>query len=122
MITFYTKLFINDNSGGKIAKCIKIIGTSNKKYAKIGDIITVTIKKSDKNKKIQQGDIKKGIIIQTKKNEKHYSGFYIKNEVNSVILINEQKNPIGTRIFGPLHLTLRKKKLIKLISLAKHII
>jgi large subunit ribosomal protein L14 len=122
MIKFYTKLFINDNSGGKIAKCIKILGTSNKKTAKIGDIITVTIKKNDKNKKIHQGDIKKGIIVQRKQNEKHYSGLYLKNEINGLILINEQKNPIGTRIFGPLHLTLRKKKLIKLISLAKHII
>ncbi len=121
MIQNQTILKVSDNSGAKSAKCIKVLGGFKRKYAKVGDIIVVSIQElREKNKKIskvKKGEVCKGLIIQTKKKHNTSKESYILNN-NSIVLINKQNMPIGTRILGGLLNVFKKKKFQKFVSIS----
>ena len=122
MIQQQTILKVSDNSGAKTVKCIKVLGGFKKRYATLGDIIVVSVQqlrnKSKKTSKILKGGVFQALVIKTKTAYKKKDGSLIFLQENSVALINKQGSPIGTRILGPVSKSLKKKKLIKFISLA----
>ncbi len=117
-----TELEVADNSGAKRLRCIKVLGGSKRRYASIGDIIVVSIKEAIPRSKVKKGDVKKAVVVRTKKEIKRSDGSTIKFDENSAVLINEQGEPIGTRIFGPVARELRAKKYVKIISLAPEVL
>lgn len=122
MIQQMTQLDVADNSGAKRLGCIKVLGGSRRRYASIGDIIVVSIKEAIPRSKVKKGDVKKAVVVRTKKEIKRTDGSTIKFDENSAVLINEQGEPIGTRIFGPVARELRAKKYVKIISLAPEVL
>lgn len=122
MIQQETVLNVADNSGAKKLMCIKVLGGSKRKYASIGDIIVVSVKEAAPRAKVKKGDVKKAVIVRTKKEIKRNDGSYIRFDDNSAVLINDAKEPIGTRIFGPVARELRGKKFMKIISLAPEVL
>lgn len=122
MIQMQTKLEVADNSGAKKVGCIKVLGGSKRKYASLGDIIVVSIKEALPNSKVKKGDVKKAVIVRIKKNYEREDGSFIKFDDNSVVLVGNDGEPIGTRIFGPVARELRLKKFMKIISLAPEVI
>src|SRR5262245_25463705 len=111
-----------DNSGAKKLMCIKVLGGTRRKYASIGDIIVVSVKEALPEAKVKKGEVKRGVIVRTRKEISRPDGSYIRFDVNSVVLINEAGEPIGTRIFGPVARELRAKKFMKIISLAPEVL
>jgi large subunit ribosomal protein L14 len=122
MIQMQTVLKSADNSGAKKLMCIKVLGGSKRKYAEIGDIIVVSIKEAIPNSKVKKGDVAKAVIVRTVKEVKRPDGSYIRFDNNSAVLINNQNEPIGTRIFGPVARELRAKKFMRIISLAPEVL
>jgi len=122
MIQAETKLTVADNSGAKVLYCIKVLGGSKIRYASIGDIIVVSVKEAIPNTKVKKGDVLKAIVVRTKKEIRRADGSYIRFDDNSAVLINQQKEPIGTRIFGPVARELRAKNYMKIISLAPEVL
>lgn len=122
MIQSSTVLNSADNSGAKKLFCIKVLGGSRRKYASIGDVIVVSIKEAIPNAKVKKGDVKKGVIVRTRKEIKRRDGTYIRFDENSVVLIDNNGEPVGTRIFGPVARELRAKKFMKIISLAPEVL
>ncbi len=122
MIQAETKLKAADNSGAKILLCIKVLGGSKRRYARVGDIIVVTVKEAMPNSKVKKGDVMKAVIVRTAKEIARADGSYIKFDDNSAVLINQQNEPIGTRIFGPVARELRAKNFMKIISLAPEVL
>jgi len=122
MIQESTVLQSADNSGAKKLYCIKVLGGSRRKYASIGDIIVVSVKEAMPNAKVKKGDVKKGVVVRTRKELRRKDGTYIRFDENSVVLIDNNKEPIGTRIFGPVARELRAKKFMKIISLAPEVL
>ncbi len=122
MIQSQTYLDVADNSGAKKVMCIKVPGGSRRKYASIGDIITVTVKEAIPNSKVKRGEVMKAVVVRTAKEIRRPDGSYIKFDTNSAVLINNQKEPIGTRIFGPVARELRAKRFMKIISLAPEVL
>ncbi|MDX1386344.1 MAG: 50S ribosomal protein L14 [bacterium] len=111
-----------DNSGAKKLMCIKVLGGTRRKYASIGDIIVVSVKEALPNSKVKKGDVKKGVIVRTKKEISRTDGSFIRFDQNSIVLINDAGEPLGTRIFGPVARELRAKKFMKIISLAPEVL
>ena len=122
MIQQMTVLAVADNSGAKRLGCIKVLGGSRRRYASIGDIIVVSIKEAIPRSKVKKGDVKKAVVVRTKKEIKRKDGSTIKFDENSAILITDQGEPVGTRIFGPVARELRAKKYVKIISLAPEVL
>ena len=126
MIQQQTILKVSDNSGAKTVKCIKVLGGFKKKYAKIGDIIVVSIQQlrntSRKTSKVLKGMVFRALIIKTNTKYKKKDGSIINLPNNSVVLLNKQGNPVGTRILGPIPKQLKKKKFMKIVSLSTGII
>ncbi|MBW1722258.1 MAG: 50S ribosomal protein L14 [Deltaproteobacteria bacterium] len=122
MIQAETKLKVADNSGAKLLLCIKVLGGSRRRYARIGDIIVVTVKEAMPNSKVKKGDVMKAVVVRTAKEISRPDGSYIKFDDNSAVLINNQNEPIGTRIFGPVARELRAKNFMKIISLAPEVL
>jgi len=122
MIQPETRLTVADNSGAKVLYCIKVLGGSRRRYASIGDIIVVSIKEAIPNAKVKKGDLMKAVVVRTKKEIKRPDGSYIRFDDNSAVLINAQREPIGTRIFGPVARELRGKRFMKIISLAPEVL
>ncbi|MDY0001607.1 MAG: 50S ribosomal protein L14 [Polyangia bacterium] len=122
MIQMQTVLDVADNSGAKKVMCIKVLGGSKRKYATIGDIIVVSIKEAIPNSKVKKGEVTKAVIVRTAKEIARPDGSYIRFDNNSAVLINANKEPIGTRIFGPVARELRAKKFMKIISLAPEVL
>ena len=122
MIQTETRLTVADNSGAKILYCIKVLGGSRRRYASIGDIIVVSIKEAIPNAKVKKGDLMKAVVVRTNKEIKRPDGSYIRFDDNSAVLINAQREPIGTRIFGPVARELRGKRFMKIISLAPEVL
>ncbi|HDZ23079.1 MAG TPA: 50S ribosomal protein L14 [Desulfobacteraceae bacterium] len=122
MIQAETKLKVADNSGAKLLSCIKVLGGSKRRYASIGDIVVVSIKEAMPNSKVRKGDVARAVIVRTAKEIRRPDGSYIKFDDNSAVLINQQKEPIGTRIFGPVARELRSKNFMKIISLAPEVL
>jgi len=122
MIQPETRLTVADNSGAKVLYCIKVLGGSRRRYASIGDIIVVSVKEAIPNAKVKKGDVMKAVVVRTKKEIKRADGSYIRFDDNSAVLINAQREPIGTRIFGPVARELRGKRFMKIISLAPEVL
>ena len=122
MIQMQTILDVADNSGAKKLFCIKVLGGSKRKYASVGDIIVASVKEAIPNSKVKKGDVVKAVVVRTAKEIGRPDGSYIRFDGNSGVVINNQKEPIGTRIFGPVARELRAKKFMKIISLAPEVI
>ena len=122
MIQAQTKLKVADNSGAKVLSCIKVLGGSKRKYASIGDIIVVSVKEALPNSKVKKGDVVRAVIVRTAKEIRRADGSYIKFDDNSAVLITQQREPIGTRIFGPVARELRAKRFMRIISLAPEVL
>jgi large subunit ribosomal protein L14 len=122
MIQTRTNLDVADNSGARRVQCIKVLGGSKRKYASIGDIIVVSVKEALPNAKVKKGDVVKAVVVRTAKEVGRADGTYIRFDNNSAVLIDSQKEPVGTRIFGPVARELRAKKFMKIISLAPEVL
>ncbi len=122
MIQTESQLNAADNSGAKRLYCIKVLGGTRKRYASVGDIIVVSVKEAIPNAKVKKGDVLKAVVVRTKKEVRRPDGSYIKFDDNSAVLINASKEPIGTRIFGPVARELRAKQFMKIVSLAPEVI
>ena len=122
MIQTETKLKVADNSGAKLLSCIKVLGGSKRRYASVGDIIVVAVKEAMPNSKVKKGDVVRAVIVRTAKEIRRPDGSYIKFDDNSAVLINQQREPVGTRIFGPVARELRAKNFMKIISLAPEVL
>ncbi len=122
MIQMQTRLRVADNSGAKEVMCIKVIGGSHRRYASVGDIIVVSIKESMPQSKVKKGDVAKAVVVRTKRKVRRADGTFIRFDDNSAVLINNSKEPIGTRIFGPVARELRAKQFVKIVSLAPEVL
>jgi len=122
MIQMQTVLDVADNSGAKKIFCIKVLGGSKRKYAGIGDIIVASVREAMPNSKVKKGDVVKAVIVRTAKSLGRPDGSYIRFDDNSGVVINNAKEPVGTRIFGPVARELRAKKFMKIISLAPEVL
>jgi len=122
MIQLRTVLDVADNSGAKVVQCIKVLGGSRRRYARIGDIIVVTVKEVDSQSSIKKGEVKKAVVVRTKKEIRRSNGTYIKFDNNAAVLIGDTKEPVGTRIFGPVGRELRAKRYMKILSLAPEVL
>jgi len=117
-----SRLRVADNTGAKEILCIRVLGGSRRRYARLGDIIVATVKESIPRGVVKEGDIVKAVIVRTKKEFRRGDGSYIKFDENAAVIIDEQKNPRGTRIFGPVTRELRDKKFMKIVSLAPEVL
>lgn len=122
MIQQETRLDVADNSGARSVMCIKVLGGSRRRYARVGDIIVVTVKDAIPNSKVKKGDVLKAVVVRTKKEINRQDGTYIRFDNNSAVLINTQGEPVGTRIFGPVARELRGKNYMKIVSLAPEVL
>lgn len=122
MIQMTTVLNSADNSGAKRLFCIKVLGGTRRRYATIGDIIVVAVRDALPHSKVKKGDVKKGVIVRTRKEIRRPDGTYIRFDENAAVLIDNAGEPIGTRIFGPVARELRAKKFMKIISLAPEVL
>ncbi|MDP8261154.1 MAG: 50S ribosomal protein L14 [Candidatus Kappaea frigidicola] len=122
MIQLRTILEIADNSGAKKASCIMVVKRAAKKYAEIGDIVTVNIKEVMPESDVKKGEVAKAVVVRTKAPIRRKDGSYVKFDNNAIVLIDAQKNPRGTRIFGPVARELREKNFMKIVSLAPEVI
>jgi large subunit ribosomal protein L14 len=122
MIQMQSRLRVADNSGAREVQCIKVLGGSKRRYASIGDVIVVSVKDALPNSKVKKGDVAKAVIVRTVHKLRRADGSYIRFDDNSAVLINAQKEPIGTRIFGPVARELRAKQYVKIVSLAPEVI
>jgi large subunit ribosomal protein L14 len=122
MIQTQTILEVADNSGAKRVQCIRVLGGSRRRYARLGDIVVVAVKEALPDGNVKKGTVQRGVIVRTKKETRRPDGSYIRFDQNAVVLINAQMEPIGTRIFGPVARELRWKEFMKIISLAPEVI
>ena len=122
MIQLRTVLDIADNSGAKKIQCIKVLGGSGRRYARIGDIIVAAVRDADPRSTVKKGEVKKAVIVRTRKEIRRPNGTYIKFDTNSAVLINDSREPLGTRIFGPVARELRAKRFMRILSLAPEVL
>lgn len=122
MIQEFTVLSVADNSGAKRAMCFRVLGGSKKKYASIGDIIVVTIKEAIPGGAVKKSEVCRAVVVRTKSETRRTDGSLIRFSDNAAVIINEQNEPRGTRIFGPVARELREKKFMKILSLAPEVI
>jgi large subunit ribosomal protein L14 len=122
MIQVQTKMTVADNSGAKKVSCIRVLGGTRRRYARVGDIIIVAVKEALPHSKVKKGDVMRAVVVRTVKETRRPDGSYIKFDDNSAVLINPQGDPIGTRIFGPVARELRAKRFMKIISLAPEVL
>ena len=122
MIQMQTNLTVADNSGAKSVRCIKVLGGSKRRYAYVGDLISASVRVAVPGGGVKKGQVVKCVVVRTKKELRRKDGSYIRFDQNAAVIINEQKEPVGTRIFGPVARELRKKKFMKIVSLAPEVI
>jgi large subunit ribosomal protein L14 len=122
MIQMESVLDVADNSGAKVVQCIKVLGGSRRRYAGLGDVIVVSIRDAMPGSKVKKGDTAKAVVVRTAREYRRTDGSYIKFDQNSAVLINNQLEPIGTRIFGPVARELRGRGFMKIISLAPEVL
>lgn len=122
MIQLLSRLDVADNSGARRVKVVKVLGGTRRRYATVGDVVVVSVVEAIPNSKIAKGTVHKAVIVRTAKELKREDGSWIKFDDNSAVLINAQKEPIGTRIFGPVARELRGAKFMKIISLAPEVL
>lgn len=122
MIQVETRLRIADNSGAKEVLCIRVLGGTGRKYANIGDIIVCAVKEATPGGVVKKGDVVKAVVVRTKKGARRADGSYVKFDQNAAVIIKEDKNPVGTRIFGPVARELRDRSFMKIVSLAPEVL
>src|SRR5437763_2065834 len=122
MIQMYTYLDVADNTGAKECMCIKVLGGSRRRYAGLGDIIVASVKKAIPGADVKPGDIVKGVIVQTRKAVRRDDGSYVRFDRNAMVLIDNESNPRGTRIFGAVARELRERNFMKIVSLAAEVV
>ncbi len=122
MIQVQTNLDVADNSGARRVMCIKVLGGSKRKYASVGDIIVVSVKEAIPRGRVKKGDVMKAVVVRTAKDVRRPDGSVIRFDKNAAVLINNQKEPVGTRIFGPVTRELRARRFMKIVSLAPEVL
>jgi large subunit ribosomal protein L14 len=122
MIQPTTILEAADNTGAKKLFCIRVMGGSSRKYARLGDVIVVSVKEALPNSKVEKGDVHRAVIVRTRKEQRRSDGSYVRFDDNAAVLITKEDEPIGTRVFGPVARELRSKGFMKIISLAPEVV
>lgn len=122
MIQMQSKLNVADNSGARVVQCIKVLGGSHRRYAGIGDIIKVSVKEAIPRGKVKKGEVYNAVVVRTRKGVRRSDGSLIRFDGNAAVILNNQDQPIGTRIFGPVTRELRGEKFMKIISLAPEVL
>lgn len=122
MIQEETNLVVADNSGAKKVRCIRVLGGHDKRYATVGDIIVVSVKSAIPGAPVKKGEVSKAVVVRTKKEIRRKDGSYIRFDENAAVLLNNQGEPRGTRIFGPVARELRERQFMKIISLAPEVL
>jgi large subunit ribosomal protein L14 len=122
VIQMQTRLDVVDNSGAKQAQCIKVLGGSKRRYAHLGDVVVVAIKKAAPNSEIKAGTVARGVIVRTKSDVARADGSYVRFDKNAIVLLDKDNNPRGTRIFGAVARELRAKGFMKIVSLAQEVV
>lgn len=122
MIQMQTTCLVADNSGAKRAQCIKVLGGSRRRYARVGDIIVVAVKEAAPNSQVKKGEVRRAVVVRTVKETGREDGTYIRFDDNAVVIINDAREPVGTRIFGPVARELRRKRFMRIVSLAPEVL
>jgi large subunit ribosomal protein L14 len=122
MIQSFSRLKVADNTGAKEIMCIRVLGGTRRKYARIGDAIIATVKSASPNGVVKKSEVVKAVVVRTKKSYRRDDGTYIKFDENAAVIIDNQNNPTGTRIFGPVARELRDKNYMKIVSLSPEVI
>ena len=122
MIQMQSNINVADNSGARKVQCIKVLGGSRRRYARIGDVIVVAVREVDPQSSLKKGEVKKAVVVRTRKEMRRSNGTYIKFDSNAAVLITDTKEPVGTRIFGPVGRELRAKRYMKILSLAPEVL
>ena len=122
MIQMQTNLDVADNSGARRVQCIKVLGGSHRRYASVGDIIVVSVKEAIPKGRVKKGDVMKAVVVRTAKDIRRADGSVIRFDNNAAVLIDNKKEPIGTRIFGPVTRELRTERFMKIVSLAPEVL
>lgn len=122
MIQTETRLKVADNSGAKELLCIRILGGTSRRYANIGDVIVCAVKEASPGGIVKKGDVVRAVVVRTKKGARRDDGSYVKFDQNAAVVIKEDKNPVGTRIFGPVARELRDRNYMKIVSLAPEVL
>ncbi len=122
MIQMQSTLAVADNSGAKKLMCVKVLGGSKRRFATIGDTIIVAIREAMPNSKVKKGDVARAVIVRTSKEIRRDNGSYIRFDDNAAVLVNQNGDPVGTRIFGPVARELRARKYMKIVSLAPEVL
>ncbi len=122
MIQQESVLEVADNSGARKVACIRVLGGSGRRYASIGDIIVVSVKDAMPNARVKKGEVRRAVVVRTRKNIGRRDGSFIKFDNNAAVLIDAQREPVGTRIFGPVARELRARRFMKIISLAPEVL
>ncbi len=122
MIQEETNLVVADNSGAKKVRCIRVLGGHDRRYAGLGDLIVVAVKQAIPGAEVKKGDVSKAVVVRTKKEYKRSDGTFIRFDENAAVLLNQQGEPRGTRIFGPVARELRDKQFMKIVSLAPEVL
>lgn len=122
MIQLHTMIDVADNTGAKTAMCIKVLGGSRRRYASVGDIIVATVKKALPTGEVKAGTVVKGVIVRTAKEVRRKDGSYVRFDRNAMVLLDNDGNPKGTRIFGAVARELREKNFMKIVSLAQEVV
>ena len=122
MIQMQTWLDVADNTGAKLVQCIKVLGGTHRRYAGLGDIVVVSVKKSLPTSEFRQGAVAKGVIVRVRKNTRRDDGSYVRFDHNAMVIIDDEGNPKGTRIFGAVARELRERNFMKIVSLAEEVV
>ena len=122
MIQMQTMLFAADNSGARQVQCIKVLGGSHRRYASIGDVIKVSVKEAIPRGKVKKGEVYNAVVVRTRKGVRRADGSVVRFDTNAAVLLNNQLQPIGTRIFGPVTRELRSERFMKIVSLAPEVL
>ena len=122
MIQQESKLKVADNTGAKVIQCIRVVGGTGRRYARLGDTIIVSVKKAIPGGVVKKGEISKAVIVRAKKEVRRGDGSYIRFDENAAVLIDNQNEPKGTRVFGPVARELREKRFMKILSLAPEVL
>jgi large subunit ribosomal protein L14 len=122
MIQTETMLVVADNSGARKAKCFHILGGTRRRYASIGDVVVVSVKEALPNGTVKKGDVRRAVVVRTRKEIRRPDGSYIRFDDNAAVLVNDVGEPLGTRIFGPVPRELRAKGFMKIVSLAPEVL
>jgi large subunit ribosomal protein L14 len=122
MIQMQTRLEVADNSGAKTVMCVKVLGGTRRRYARVGDVIVASVKKAIPGGEVKQGAVVKGVVVRQKANLRRDDGSYVRFDSNAIVILDDEGNPKGTRIFGAVARELRERKFMKIISLAPEVV